>query len=91
MKTKLNYILKSPRLFAYVLILTMAPAFSPLYGLSSEGLEDQVIPIEAWMTAPFETSFSESELRVENWMTFPFEITFHELELLVEDWMTAPF
>lgn len=91
MKTKPRYILKRPRLFTYVLILTMAAGFSPLFGLSSEGYEDDGIPLEKWMTAPFETTFSESELVLEDWMTAPFGNTYSEPDLLVEDWMTTPF
>lgn len=49
------------------------------------------IPVEPWMTAPFESYYYEPEIPVEPWMEAPFESNFYEEVLEVESWMTRPF
>ena len=49
------------------------------------------MPVEEWMTKPFENSYYEEEMQLESWMLSPFENSYHEEELIVESWMTEPF
>ena len=49
------------------------------------------IPVESWMTSPFESTYYEQEILVESWMEGPFESSYYEQEVPVESWMEAPF
>lgn len=49
------------------------------------------IPVEDWMTRPFESYDYEQDIPVEPWMEAPFEDNLFEAALEVEDWMTRPF
>lgn len=56
-----------------------------------EVIYEEVLGLESWMTAPFESNLAEEELYVEPWMTAPFENDIAEEELFLESWMVAPF
>jgi len=64
-----------------------APLFSRTYFVPV----DYDIPVESWMTEPFENTYSEEEMQVELWMESPFDWGYDEEELEVESWMTRPF
>jgi hypothetical protein len=49
---------------------------------------DEVLPLENWMTTPFEVDVEEKFPGLESWMTIPFEINDH-IEL--EAWMVKPW
>jgi hypothetical protein len=49
------------------------------------------MPVEEWMTKPFESNYYEDEIQLESWMLLPFESNYHEEELKVETWMTSPW
>ena len=49
------------------------------------------IPVESWMTRPFESNYYEQEILVESWMKAPFESNYYEAALEVESWMYSPF
>ena len=50
------------------------------------------MPVEEWMTKPFENSYYEEELVVESWMTEPFKsLEEIEGEIGIEEWMSSPF
>jgi hypothetical protein len=63
------------------------PVMTGTYFIASEN----ILRIEPWMTAPFESSLYEEEPVIESWMFSPFESTFYEADPVIEPWMTAPF
>ena len=64
-----------------------APLFSRTYFVPME----YDIPVEDWMTKPFESSYYEEEMKIESWMLSPFDCSYFEKDLEVETWMTRPF
>lgn len=49
------------------------------------------IPVEDWMTRPFESGYYEEDMQIESWMLSPFECNYFEEDLELEIWMTRPF
>jgi len=49
------------------------------------------MPVEEWMTKPFESNYYEDEIKLESWMLSPFDSNYHEEDLKVENWMTHPW
>lgn len=54
-------------------------------------VSEQALELEEWMTAPFESTFSENDMVLENWMLIPFESNYAEEEIILESWMSSPF
>ena len=80
--------MKTTKLFLSIALVALA---ATSFGSTTEGVCEEALELENWMSAPFEAGLLEGNLVMEDWMSVPFEEGVAEEGLSLESWMTTPF